>query len=199
MARAATAGGKALYQNGAALVPILRAMPLQLDAPVLELVHELVHALPHSGAELGGERGRVRRTLRSPDCPPRERVPSGGLPRGRRGRRGAVREQVVRGPVLLRESVKLRIARVCCRQEAREQLGMLRGLGEEAEPDEPGQDHEELCIKVLEHGGERGDQSLRLADLRDQVAKGGEQPRVLDVSRADLPALLPVHEALHES
>mmetsp|Transcript_55761 Transcript_55761/g.181068 ORF Transcript_55761/g.181068 Transcript_55761/m.181068 type:complete len:416 (-) Transcript_55761:278-1525(-) len=119
----------------------------------------------------------------------------------------AANEQSLRSPVLFEEGLHfgvplcLRLGglREAMRQQAAEQLGVLLGLGQEAEPDHPRQNQKELHVALLAHRGERRGHSLRSPDLRDEVADGIEQLLVLHVASAHLPTLLPVREPRHEA
>mmetsp|Transcript_80609 Transcript_80609/g.207479 ORF Transcript_80609/g.207479 Transcript_80609/m.207479 type:complete len:268 (+) Transcript_80609:541-1344(+) len=85
------------------------------------------------------------------------------------------------------------------RQEAPQQLHVLAGLGQEAEPDNPGQDHEELDVAFLAHRLEGRSNSLRHSDGRNHVTDGAKQLFVLHVAGAHLPAFLPVNQTCDQA
>mmetsp|Transcript_41286 Transcript_41286/g.106744 ORF Transcript_41286/g.106744 Transcript_41286/m.106744 type:complete len:270 (+) Transcript_41286:331-1140(+) len=193
-------------------------MSLQLDAPLLEVVHQLLGRglgrRPRRGREdaegLLAAFSPVHDTLDQnlPDnlvCCERRR-------RGARCNRRLCANEEFPDVVELRvESLQFRVLDLVCillvvaavgepvRQDAPEQLGLLVWLGQEAQPDDSGQHQEELHIAILAHLRQRWRQLLRPADLGHEVAHRAEERLVLHVTCADLPTLLPIHQASDEA
>mmetsp|Transcript_57206 Transcript_57206/g.160486 ORF Transcript_57206/g.160486 Transcript_57206/m.160486 type:complete len:206 (+) Transcript_57206:393-1010(+) len=84
-------------------------------------------------------------------------------------------------------------------QDRLQQRGVLRGLGQKAQPYDPWQHEEQLDVAILAHLRQRWRETLCDAKLRHDVADRAEQGLVLHVARAHLPTLLPIHEARHEA
>merc|ERR1719203_786481 len=102
--------GETLYQDSAALVPVLRAVPLQLDAPLLELVHEVLHR----GLRLPPPSWRealVDVLPRADDDPLQEDLEDGAVGAAGGGAPGRllvrVRQEVARGPEPVQEGLQL--------------------------------------------------------------------------------------------
>mmetsp|Transcript_7479 Transcript_7479/g.20952 ORF Transcript_7479/g.20952 Transcript_7479/m.20952 type:complete len:354 (+) Transcript_7479:58-1119(+) len=209
------AAGEAMHEHGAALIPILRAMPLQLQAPSLHAVEEVRDSL----VALCRGRGALEASLRSPRLLADDGLPHDGLPRamargpggageagGGRGREHGhgLLEAIVHTLELNVERQGLAVALDQRREAVRQQAAhksraLAQGLVEEAEDDEARQHHEQFDIAILDHGSELRGKPLCRLDLVHRVAHGIQQGLGLHVARAQLPRLLPIHEPRDEA
>mmetsp|Transcript_22043 Transcript_22043/g.63026 ORF Transcript_22043/g.63026 Transcript_22043/m.63026 type:complete len:297 (+) Transcript_22043:300-1190(+) len=84
------------------------------------------------------------------------------------------------------------------RHQAPDELDGLPRLAEEAEQDDPGEDHEQLRVAIFSHVVEGRCDGAGVLQLRDQVAQRAQDILVVDIARANLPCLLPADESRHQ-
>mmetsp|Transcript_66803 Transcript_66803/g.168687 ORF Transcript_66803/g.168687 Transcript_66803/m.168687 type:complete len:224 (+) Transcript_66803:244-915(+) len=85
------------------------------------------------------------------------------------------------------------------RQQPPDELDSLGWVLQQAQPDNPREDQEELCITILAHLAEGRGHAAGPLDLRYQVAEGSEDVLVMHIAGAYLPTLLPSDEACDEA